>query len=481
MDEFLSAWPWIVGALVLASDLAASVHVVLYKRDPRAAISWIGVIWLAPILGCFLYFALGINRIQRRARRMRRRRESREATPEPRELPVAGSDLLPADAAHLAPLVELVGAVTKLPLTASNQIEPLWNGDQSYPAMLQAIREAKKSVTLSVYIFDNDRAGQLFVDALKQAVARGVEVRVLIDDIGANYTRNSVADALLEAGVPCSRFNPSSLPWHFRYANLRNHRKLMVVDGQTGFTGGTNISEGNCLEWSPTHPIQDVHFRLAGPVVARLQEAFADDWAFSTGETLRGERWFPDLLAAGSIPARGISSGPDADLEKARLVFLGAVNCARTRVMIVTPYFLPDAGLVSALNIAALRGVRVDIVLPRQSDLRLVQWATTAQLVDVLEYGCKVWLTPPPFAHTKLVLVDGVWTLLGSANWDPRSLRLNFEFNVECYDRSLTTSLESVVRQSLERAHPVTLAQLHRRSFSVKLRDGIARLFTPYL
>ena len=220
----------------------------------------------------------------------------------------------------------------------------------------------------------------------------------------------------------------------------------MVVDGRVGFTGGMNIREGCLLELNPRHPVRDLHFRVEGPAVAHLQEVLADDWAFITGELLQGPRWFPPPEPAG-VPWRGAS--PTARTRTSSgcaMTLLGAITAARSSVIVVTPYFLPDATLVTTLNVAAMRGVQVDILLPAESNLRLVQWASTAQLWQVLERGCRVWLTPPPFDHTKLMVVDGAWVLLGSSNWDPRSLRLNFEFDLECYDRGLAESLQQWLR-----------------------------------
>jgi cardiolipin synthase len=208
---------------------------------------------------------------------------------------------------------------------------------------------------------------------------------------------------------------------------------------------------------------------------------FAEDWAFCTGEVLKGEPWFSAVESEGPVLARGISNGPDDDFEKLRLTILGAIACARSSILVVTPYFLPDASLITALNVAAMRGVEVDIVLPAENNLTLVKWASTALLWQVLERGCRVWLSPPPFDHTKLMLVDGLWTLLGSANWDPRSLRLNFEFNAECYDRELATSLTDRVRSKMQQSRPLTLAHVDGRPLPIQLRDGVARLFSPYL
>ena len=202
-----------------------------------------------------------------------------------------------------------------------------------------------------------------------------------------------------------------------------------------GFTGGMNIRHGNCSPRNPKIPVQDLHFSVEGPVVTQLQEAFANDWAFCKGEVLAGYAWFPELKECGNVVARVITDGPDADFDKLRWTLLAALADAQTSVQIVTPYFLPDQALVTALNLAALRGVGVDIILPAKNNLPFVHWASRAMWWQVLERGCRLWLTPPPFDHSKLMIVDDHWVLFGSANWDARSLRLNFELNVECYGR----------------------------------------------
>jgi len=482
LHQMLSYWPYVVIVLHLICALVASGHVVLSKRDIRGAIGWVGVIWLAPLLGVLLYVWLGINRIERRARSLRteRPRLGRFSGLCPCPTEVVDQALTPAGT-HLRHLIALVGDVSRRPLLAGNRVTPLVNGDRAYPAMLQAIDSASQSITLTTYIFRHDSMGQRFLDALRRAVSRKVEVRVLIDDVGARYSWRPMPRVLRRAGIACAPFLPTLIPWRFRYSNLRIHRKILVVDGRIGFTGGINIDERNCLDRQTRHPIQDLHFLLTGPVVTQLQEVFADDWAFATNELLQGEPWFTVVDAEGPVLARGIPDGPDDDFETLRLTLLGALACARSSVLVVTPYFLPDASLIAALNVTTLRGVQVDIVLPAKNDLALVQWASTALLRQVLERGCRVWLSPPPFDHTKLMLVDGLWTLLGSANWDPRSLRLNFEFNVECYDRELATSLTDLVRSKMKQSRRLSLADLDGRSLAVRLRDGVAGLFSPYL
>jgi cardiolipin synthase len=263
--------------------------------------------------------------------------------------------------------------------------------------------------------------------------------------------------------------------------NMRTHRKILVVDGRVGFTGGMNIRVGHCLKRQPPNPVQDIHFRVKGPVVTQLQEVFTDDWLFTTGEALRGDSWFPKTESAGQALARGVTDGPDENFEKLLWTLLGALSIARYSVRIMTPYFLPDPAVVSALNLAAMRGVQVDIILPACSNLPFVLWASRAMWWQVLQHGCRMWLTPPPFDHSKLMLVDGCWVLLGSANWDPRSLRLNFEFNLECYDAELAQRLDQWVETKRKGSHRVTMEEVDGRPLPARLRDGIARLLTPYL
>ncbi|HVM62605.1 MAG TPA: phospholipase D-like domain-containing protein [Verrucomicrobiae bacterium] len=477
LDPVVRFWPIMaVGADMLVC-LLASVHVLLHKRDSRAATLWIGFIWLLPLLGLVLYYALGVNRIRRRAVSLGVHGTFR------RPLPDGLGEPEHAGAEHLEHLARVVSRLVAQPLAAGNKLEPLVNGDEAFPAMLDAIESATESISLGTYIFDNDASGGKFAAALERAVRRGVPVRVLVDGAGARYSWPPITRRLRQARIPCARFLPASLftPWRVATINLRNHRKSLVVDGQIAFTGGINIRHGNMISAQPRRPVQDLHFRVTGPVVAQLQAAFANDWAFTTGEILDGEIWFPEMSEAGEVVARVITDGPDADFENLRLTLLAALAEAQTSVQILTPYFLPDNALVSALNLAALRSVRVDIVLPEQVNLPFVNWASRAMWWQVLERGCRIWLTPPPFDHSKLMIVDRHWVLLGSANWDTRSLRLNFELNVEGYGRAFAEEMEKVIAKKLSAAREVTLVEVDARPLAARLRDAATRLFSPYL
>lgn len=465
--------------LIAAS--AVTIHAVLWKRDTRSVIAWVGLAWLTPLLGSTAYFAFGINRIQRRATALRMAQSSHYCKTPPSRFARTQNADFEAQFVGLLSLECLGRKLTDRELLPGNSIAPLCDGDQSYPAMLQAIDEAKQSISLISYIFDADRAGERFLQALQRAAKRGVEVRVLIDHVGARYSRPNMIRRLQQAGVRAESFLPTRIPRLFKYANLRNHRKILIVDGTIGFTGGTNIREGHWLSLKPRSPVRCLHFRVVGPVVAQMQETFAIDWAFTTGETLDGPIWFPPVQSSGDVWARGIQHGPDEDFEALSDTLLGALAVARRSVRIMSPYFLPHPALVQALNVTALRGVQVEILLPAKNNLPLVQWAATAQYWQYLEKGCRIFLTPPPFDHTKLMVVDGLWSLIGSTNWDSRSLRLNFEFNIECYNRPLASALHALMDEKLHGAREITLEEVDARSFPVQLRDGLSRLLTPYL
>ncbi len=471
-------WTLAAGILYAAIALLASGHAVLHKRDVRAALGWMALIWLAPFAGAAAYAIFGVNRIRRRALALRlpesRPRPAEEGVPE--ELPE-----LPATARHLEPLVRLADTVVRRPLVSGNRIELLPGGARAYPQMLAAIDRAERSVTFCTFIFDPGRIGDAFTDALARARWRGVQVRVLVDAVGARYRWPPVHWRLRKLDVPVALFLRRLAPVFLPFVNLRNHRKVLVVDGRLGFTGGMNVRDDFVPGPDRPEPFEDLHIEVEGPLVAHLQSTFAEDWFFTTKERLDGVAFFPALPPAGPVVARAIADGPDEDFETIRWVLLGALATARTSARIVTPYFLPDAALVTALDVAAMRGVEIDVVLPERGNLPLVQWAQTAQLWQVLAHGCRVWLVPPPFDHSKMMVVDGAWSLLGSANWDPRSLRLNFELDVECWDPGLAARLEALVSDRIRRARRLTLEEVDSRPLPVRLRDGVARLFSPYL
>lgn len=466
---------YLIATVALSAALWAFGHVVLRQDQTKATLGWVAAIWFIPLLGAGLYALFGINRIERRLKAQRRSVALSTGDPCSEHVP---SELGP----RLNSLACLVGKVSGRVLTSGNQIRELCNGEEAYPEMLAAIDSAKTSICLCTYIFDNDAAGRRFVHALGEARRRGVEVRVLIDALGVLYSWPFlVTRKLLRADVSVGLFLPTLWSWRVPYINLRNHRKTLVVDGSIGFTGGMNIREGHLVTECKSAPIQDLQFRCVGPVVQQMQRVFAEDWLFTTGEQLQGESWFPELRNPGTVIARGISDGPDEDLNILPWTLRGAIDAASERIQILTPYFLPKESLMSALGAAALRGVAVDIVVPERGNLAIVRWASHRFYREALQYDCRVWLTPAPFDHSKLMVVDGRWCTFGSANWDPRSLRLNFEFNIECYDLELASRLGSLIDTRRAKARRLSSREIDAQSLPVKLRNGFVSLFAANL
>ena len=464
--------PTALSAVHLLLAVGVTTHVLLYKREINTSAAWIGLAWLAPILGSVLYLLLGINRVRRRAMSMRGHR--------PTDL-VDGSAITAGRDDYLAQLEQAGYRITNRPAEKGNAIAILRNGDEAYPVMIAAIEAATRSVVLSSYIFRTDAAGSQFMDALVRAVQRGVEVRVLIDGIGGGYFTSSTYHQLRNARVPVARFMHSTLPWRMPFLNLRSHKKILGIDGHIAFAGGLNIGSENVTRDHPRDPVIDTHFRFEGPVVAQLIDVFADDWAFTTGEQLAGEKWFPEShpVSGGDSVARVVTSGPDQDLEKIEFMILEAVACARSAVRIMTPYFLPDDRLITGLALAAFRGVTVDVVLPENSNHPTVDWGSRAHIGPLLAAGCRIWTHPAPFDHSKLMTVDGIWSLIGSSNWDVRSFRLNFELDLEVYDPMVAQQVDALI--SAQQGRRVSAAQLNARSLPVRIRDGAARLMLPYL
>jgi cardiolipin synthase len=449
--------------------ICVTVHVLFHKRDVGASIGWIGLAWLSPILGSILYVMFGINRVKQRANQLREKRPDRL---------VAKSGISRGRDDHLASLERAGDLITQRPAIGGNAVAILHNGDEAYPQMIAAIEAAKSSIALSSYIFRADEAGSAFIEALIRARQRGVHVRVLIDGIGGGYFLSSTYKRLRQHDVPVFRFMHSPLPWRMPFLNLRTHKKMLALDGRIAFTGGLNIGGENLLANHPRHPVRDTHFRVDGPVVAQLVEAFAQDWLFIANENLEGEAWFPALDEVGEAEARIILSGPDENLEKIEFMILEAIACARQSIKVMSPYFLPDDRMVTALALASMRGVEVDVIVPAHNNHRIVGWAMRSQIGPLVAAGCRIWQSPPPFNHSKMMTVDGIWCLIGSSNWDMRSFRLNFELDMEVYHANIVQNLDELM--DTRRGALITAAELNDLPLPVKLLDNGARLMLPY-
>ena len=478
---FADYWPHIAFALSLLIGTLAAVHVAMTKTDVRAAIGWVGVIMLSPFFGALIYIIAGINRIRKDQVSQQRDASLRDYTDA--DLP-ALTDVVPWSAPQFASLKKLGDRISLFALHQGNQIDILSGGDGAYPAMINAIDTAQRSIALQSYIFDNDSQGLKVADALGRAHQRGVQIRVLIDAVGVKYSRPPITRALRKRGIRTALFMTNPLGLRMPYANLRSHRKILVVDGKVGFTGGMNIRAEFVSQSPDDTPDRDTHFRLEGPVVQQLMSAFAHDWKFTTRETLPHDAWYSQAWSVepqASLPARGIRSGPDRSLGSNHSMLLGAFAVAQHHIRIQSPYFLPDAALLAAINTAARRGIRVDIVIPGKNNLKLVNYAMMAQIDEVIRSGCHVWVCQGTFNHSKLITIDDAWSYVGSSNLDPRSLRLNFEFDVEIYSHDFAKRLSAMIDAEISDSTALTLEKLSGLPFMKRLRNKVIWLASPYL
>lgn len=429
-----------------------------------------------PYVGPFLYLVFGVNRTRLQARRKR---------PFPVETDLVLGKLRPPGDLEF-PLARIGRKVTHKDLLPCEALEVLVNGDQAYPRMLEAIANARTRVWLATYIFANGAVGERFLQALVEARGRGVDVRVLVDGMGELMSLPRIGRRLRRLGLPFHRFNPFTLLPPSLHVNMRNHRKILTVDGELAFTGGANISDANLLEGTGRgHRVQDLHFLFRGPLAAELESVFQEDWDYCEGRMAPVRHIIPATPATPVDPAtpwaRLVLDGPNEDLDQLSDILVGTFSAARSRIWIMTPYFLPDAELIGALQAARLRDVDVRIVLPLENNIPVVHWATRHLLWQLLDYGVEVSYQAPPFAHTKLLLIDDYYCQVGSANFDPRSLRLNYELSVEIFSRERQRELERYYQARLAGARRWNRADFEARSLPVRLRDALCWLFTPYL
>ncbi len=446
---------------------AASLHALLFKRRPQSAFAWIAVCLTLPLLGALLYYLFGINRVQTRARKLLTRH------PEP-DCP---TEYVGTPPPQLQPLARLGSGVSGWPLTAGNRVELLHDAAAIFDAMIAAIERARECVYFSTYIFDGGPLGRRFAAALSAAAERGADVRVLLDGVGEWYSWNRASPLLRGTRVRLARFLPPRLVPPAFSINLRNHRKILLVDGVEAFTGGINVRD-RYLDAGDLR-IVDLHFRLSGPVLAQFETVFLRDWQFATGDPSGAARRVPQ--PTGAALCRAVPDGPSAALDRLMVLLTGAIASARRRVAIMTPYFLPPRELISPLQAAALAGIDVAGILPERNNLPYVHRATRHMLWELLERGVQVYYQPPPFVHSKLFYVDDHYAQIGSANFDSRSLRLNFEMNVEVYDRDAVTALATHFEAARAQSRRVTLAEVDGRPLLTRTIDGAAWLFSPYL
>lgn len=474
-------WAETLAVLSVVLGTAAAIHAAMTKREVRSALGWVGVIILSPLVGALIYAVAGINRIRRKSLISRRALALDEIWRSLSHFAISREQVIAEFGPRFGQMKLLGDRVTRHPLSSGNRITLLSTGEETFDAMCAAIEGASHSVILETYIFDRDAVGKRIADCLIAAHGRGVHVRVLVDAVGARYSVPSIIGYLEDGGVPVASFNGQVIMGlRLPYANLRTHRKILVVDGRVGFVGGMNIRVG----FTGPQAARDTHFHVTGPVVADILAVAAEDWHFETEEVLLSPDWgirLEDTTPGKGTAVRAVVSGPDAHLETNHRLLMGAFSVAERTIRIVSPYFLPDTTFLAALNTAARRGVQVEIIVPAKNNLAIVARAMMAQFDQVLREGCRVYLAAGPFDHSKLMVVDEQWCFIGSSNLDSRSLRLNFEIDLEVYDPGLAAQIGDRIDVTLKTASELTTEMLKARPFLLRLIDRLFWLGSPYL
>jgi cardiolipin synthase len=455
--------------------------VLMTKKDSTAALAWCLVVLLMPLVGALLFWVFGYAHVTRPLHRVRRQRSAYRARHPPRTQEAARGEEEDDDDATWGGLGQVARRVQAFPISAGNAVTLYHDTQKAFTDLLAAIREARHHIHLEFYIIRSDPTGDAFVATLAHKARAGVEVRLLYDAMGCVNLKGRTLRPLAEAGGRACAFLPLN-PLRSRIqVNLRNHRKVAVVDGRVAFTGGMNVGD----EYLGKDPYfgywRDSFLRLEGPAVAGLQRVFSEDWDFAAGEALNGDAYFPELPPAGGAVVQVLESGPDQEVKTIREVYFAAILSARERVWIATPYVVPDSGVIDALRLARYRGVEVKLLTLGKPDHWLTLLAGRFYYSILLGAGVEIYQYRKGMMHAKAMIVDGRWAVVGSANLDNRSLHLSFEAGCALHTRALVAELEEQFRRDLQDAERLDPAAFAARPFVVRLTENASRLLSPLL
>ncbi|GHT46583.1 phospholipase [Endomicrobiia bacterium] len=461
----------------IAVSVVMGTHILLHKDDIKSSTGWIALVFLSPFIGTILYVLLGINRVKRKSIRLKKDISLYEKYSYDtirnifEKLPV-----------NYGQFIIFGQSVYPQNFVLGNSIKPLQNGIEAYPEMIKTIQNAKREVLISSYIFDYDKETDNFMKAFRTAIKNGAAIKILIDGIGAlKFFHRSIEKKLAKIkGLEYGIFLPPQIPVAFPFVNLRNHRKIMIIDGKTAFFGGMNLSKKNVVISDLRNGVIDITFKIKGPVISQMCEIFEDDWEFATGKNFRSLAKDLPSVEYGTIPARVVPDGPDNKTATMELIVHGAINTAVKKILIVTPYFLPENNILTALEMAAMRDVNIEIIIPKKSDFNFMDYAAEPNFLRLLSCGIKIYRSPRPFDHSKIFVVDDEWVFVGSANWDVRSFKLHFESNIEIFSKELAKELTDIAELKKGNAKLVTIHECKSLSLLKRIRNNACRLLTPY-
>lgn len=459
-------------------------HILRTRRDPRGMMTWILALLLLPFLGMVLYLLIGGEPIRRRVHRRRRHRRMIEPELTEQTVELARShdarDEEGIDETQRE-LMQFATRVSGAVVTGHNAVEVEHDAEHAFLNLGLAIEAAREHVHLEYYIYADDDTGRGMRNLLVKKAQEGVEVRLLLDAVGCWKLSRSFVRDMREKGVEVEFF----LPWGFStrrfQLNCRNHRKLAVIDGEVGFFGSKNIADEYLGRKKKYGPWRDTHLRVAGPCVAQLQEVFVEDWHFATKKNLSSDRYFPPPAPAGDRVVQIVPSGPGEGVDTMHQLLYAAVSDSHRSIAFITPYFVPDKAMLLTLMSAAYRGVRVQLLIPSRTDNWFVLWAGRTFYEELLSAGVEIYEYDKGMLHSKVAIVDERWAMVGSANMDIRSFRINFELTSILYDNALAHQLQIDFDELCAEAGQVERRQIESWSYGQTLAAGVARLATPLL
>ncbi len=480
----LSTFWYLLWGLNYLAVILAVENILRTRREPRGMLAWTLSLTLMPFLGPILYMLIGPVPIQRKVRRRRKRRRVIEPSLAEQTAVLAerydARGLDGFDESTRA-LMRLATEVSDATVTSDNSILVHHDAERAFLNLALGIEAAQHHVHLEYYIFADDETGRAMRDLLIKKAKQGVEVRLLLDAVGCWRLRRQFVREMRNAGVEVAFFLPWGLTTRRLQLSCRNHRKLTIVDGRQVFSGSKNIADEYLGRKKKYGPWRDTYLQMEGPCVTQFQEVFVEDWHFATDRKLTSDKYFPPPVRKGDQVVQVVRSGPDGRADVMHLMLNAAVSDADKSISIVTPYFVPDRAMMLALTAAAYRGLSVKLLLPSKSDNWLVLWAGRTFYDDLLDAGVEIYEYDGGMVHSKVVVVDQRWSMVGSANMDVRSFQLNFELTSILYDKDVSAYLHADCDNLCKKAQRISIDHVRNWGYPQTLAAGLARMATPIL
>ena len=483
MIEWGSFWR-IFSLVFLITGIPVAIMIILEKRSPHKTAAWILALILLPIFGVLFYLFFG----QEYRKQKMYSRKGVKSLGKFRRLASVQLMEFNADKLNLGiaaqekeKIIRLLLNNSNSLLTTGNKLKILNNGNDTFEAIFNAIKNARHHIHIEYYIIENDRIGNRLKELLIEKCQSGIEVRIIIDDVGSWSLGDNFISELKTNGIEIYSFMEVRFPRLTSKMNFRNHRKILVVDGKTGFTGGINFADRYLYGIKDIGEWRDSHLQIEGDAVACLQVVFAADWYFVINENLTGIKYFPPFSDKTGIPVQIAASGPDSDWENISQAFFTAFSGARSKIFITTPYLMPPDHILTSLITAALCGVDVRIILPEKSDAIISKWCTFSYIEGMLEAGIKVFFYQKGFIHSKAIIVDGEFSTIGTTNLDFRSLETNFEVNAFIYDEKTSEIIEKQFLEDIKNSRELKIEEWKKRHWFNKLRESLAHIVSPML